>query len=266
MTAECSSYRNLIPRAMMGDLSAEEQHSLNLHLAECAPCHHEHVQYAETLRQMRSVSDVPVPRHFFVYREYRAENPWQLFRRMSLAWQGAIATVILLFGVLTASAALRLNIRSENGAWILSLGKPITRNITPAQTPPVDIADIEAKILKVVEEKNRMEKIEWVRTLRIEIEKSSRSMTERQHKILQVALSDLEMRLGGQVAVTARSLEERSDKGLSSLYQAVSAERERDMATLYNRLDRLAVNGEMRSSQTDAILETLLQVAELKLK
>lgn len=266
MTAECSGYRNLIPRAMVGDLSAEEQQSLNLHLAECAPCGHEHVQYAETLRQMRSVGDVPVPRHFFVYREDRAENPWQVFRRMSLAWQGASAAVILLFGVFAASAAFRLNIRSENGIWILSFGKSLTSNITPAPAPTTDMAVIEAKVLKSVEEMNRMEKLEWVRTLRAEIDKSNRSMSERQRKILQVALSDLEMRLGGQVAATAKTLEERSDKALSSLYQIVSADRERDTASFNNRLDRLAVNGEMRGSQTDAILETLLQVAELKMK
>jgi len=266
MTAECSSYRNLIPRAIMGDLSAEEQQSLNLHLAECAPCHHEHVQYAETLRQMRSVSDVPVPRHFFVYREDRAESPWQVFRRMSLAWQGAIATVILLFAAITASAAFRVNIRSENGAWILSFGKSVTGNITSAQALPVNMADIEARILKVVEERNRMEKLEWVRILRIELEQSNRSMTERQHKILQVALSDLEMHLGGQINATAKTLEDRSDRAFANFYQVISTEREQDLATFNTRLNRLAANDEVRGNQTDAILETILQVAELKLK
>jgi hypothetical protein len=185
---------------------------------------------------------------------------------MSLAWQGAIAAVVLLFGVLTASAALRLNIRSENGAWILSLGKPVTRNITPAQTPPVDIADIEAKILKAVEEKNRLEKLEWVRTLRIEIEQSSRSMAERQHKILQVTLSDLEMRLGGQINATAKTLEDGSDRAFTNFYQVISTEREQDLATFNARLNRLAATDEVRGIQTDAILETILQVAELKLK
>jgi hypothetical protein len=264
MTAECSSYQNLIPRAMMGDLNEEEQRSLNLHLSECAPCAHEHMQYAETLQQMRSIGDVPVPRHFFVYKEDRAESPWQMFRRMSLGWQGAIAGVVLIFAVLTTTAALHLNIRSENGIWILSFGRSITPNVKPV--PPVDAAAIEARILKALEEENRMEKLEWVRTVRAELDKSNRSMNERQRQILQVALTDLETRLGGQVAATARSLEERSDKALSSLYQTLSADREQDFATFNNRLNRLAANGEMRSIQTDAVLETLLQVAELKLK
>lgn len=266
MRAECSHYRNLIPRAIMGELSTEEQQSLNLHLAECAPCGHEHSQYAETLHQLRSVSDVPIPRHFFVYREERAESPWQVFRRMSVAWQGAIAAAALLFAVLTISAAFRANIRWENGAWILSFGKSVAPNIPPVQAPPVNAADIEARILKVVEERNRMEKLEWVRTLRIELEQSNRSTTEQQHKILQVALSDLELRLGSQINTTAKALEDRSDRAFTNLYQVISTERERDLATFNTRLNRLAANDEVRGNQTDAILETLLQVAELKLR
>ena len=263
MSADCTMYRNLIPRAVAGDLGAEEQESLNLHLAECAPCSREQALYAETLRVMRRAGDVPVPKHFFVYRE-QFENPWQIFSRMSRAWQFASAVVILLLGVFTAAAATRLHVRAESGALILSFGEPALRRIS--SPPPLDVAAIEARIVERVKADNRKDKLELLRTLRTDIEKSNRALTERQRKILQAALSDVEMRLSGQVATAESRLEARSDKAIADLYQVVSAERATDLAVFDNRLNRLAVNGEIRGSQTDAILETLLQVADLNLK
>jgi hypothetical protein len=215
---------------------------------------------------MRSAGDIPIPKHFFVYAEERSENPWFTFRKMSLAWQGAIAAGVLLLGILAASAASRLNIRAENGALIIGFATPAPMRPTPVPMPVVDTAAIEARVLNALEEKKRVERLEWVRALRAEIDKSNRTMSERQRRILQVAMSELEARLGGQMTTAAKALEDRSGRALSDLYQVISSERERDLASINNRLGRLAVNNEAHSSQTDAILETLLQVAELKLK
>ncbi|HYK91076.1 MAG TPA: hypothetical protein VE398_20050 [Acidobacteriota bacterium] len=266
MTAECSKYRSLIPRAAMGDLATEDQQSLGVHLAECGPCGEEHAQYLETLRQMRAVNDVPVPKHFFVYAKEWKENPWVMFRRMSPAWQGAVAAAVVLFVVLAASAAARMNIRTDNGSWIISFGPAPPPQPVPLPVPVIDTAAIEARVLNALEEKTRNEKLEWVRTLRAEVDKSNRSITERQRRVLQTALTDLEARFGGQLAATARTVEDRSDRSLSNLYQAISTERERDLAYINIRLNRFVAHDEVRSNQTDAILETLLQVAELKTK
>ena len=53
---------------------------------------------------------------------------------------------------------------------------------------------------------------------------------------------------------------------MTDLYQTIQTQRRQDLILTKNRLDRLAVQGEMRSTQTDAILETLLQVAEMRMK
>ncbi len=266
MTAECSMYRSLIPRAAMGDLGAEEQHALNLHLAECAPCGNEHSQYAETLRQMRSAGDVPVPKHFFVYAQEAPAKPWLAFRQLSPVWQGAIGLVILLFGVFIAAAISHLNIRVGNGVLAVNFGAPAPVQQTQTPVPVIDTAAMEARILKAVEEKNRRDKLEWIQMVRADIEKSNRSLTDRQRKILQAALSELETRLGSQMGTAVTALEVRSDRALANLYRVVSSERERDLTYVNNRFSRLVTNNEVRSNQTDAILETLLQVADLKLK
>jgi hypothetical protein len=266
MKAECSAFRGLIPHALMGDLDAEEQQSLNLHLAECAPCRDEHSQYVETLRQMRLAGDVPVPRHFFVYSGERSKSPWSVFRSMNLAWQGAIAAAALLLGVLAASAVFRLNVRAEAGTWVLSIGEGAPAQIIPLPAQVVDSAAIEARVLSIVEDRNRREKLDWIRMIRAEIAKSNRSMSEDQRRLLQAALSDVEARLGGEISAAARSLEDRSDRALTTLYQVISSEHERDLVSVNTRLNSLAVNGERRNNQTEAILDTLLQVADLKLK
>ncbi len=266
MTNGCSACRSLIPRAIAGDISAEEQQSLGLHLSECPVCSKEHEEYADVLRQMRSVTDVPVPKHFFVYAEERAQNPWRVFRGMSFAWQGAVAAAAFLLCVAAGAAALRLNVRAENGAWVVSFGEPAPARIIPAPVPVVDTAAIEARVMNAVEERNRREQLEWVRTLRAEIARSGRSMTEQQSRVLQAALSEVEARLDNRIATTADALEARSTRSLNSMYRTVTAERERDLETFNNRFSRFAANDEVRSNQTDAILETLLQVAELKVQ
>ena len=43
-------------------------------------------------------------------------------------------------------------------------------------------------------------------------------------------------------------------------------QRESDLAVVDSKLNRLALNGQIKSSQPDAILETLIQVADLRTK
>ena len=50
------------------------------------------------------------------------------------------------------------------------------------------------------------------------------------------------------------------------MYRTLETQRVQDLSSVNDRLNRITVNGEIKSNQTDAILETLLQVAELKLK
>ncbi len=263
MTADCSMYRNLIPRALAGDLSASEQESLDRHLVECEPCNREQTLYAQTLRLMRSAGDVPTPRHFFVYGE-QSENPWQIFRRLSRAWQFATAAAVILVGALAVLAAARVHVRTQGDTLVMSFGEPAPARLSPS--PSVDAAAIEARILKDMEANNRREKLELIGTLRAEIEKSSRSLTDRQRRTMQAALSEVEKRLTGRVAAAESVLEARSDKSIADLYQVVSAERATDLSAIDSRINRLALRGEVRGSQTDAILETLLQVADLNMK
>ena len=266
MNKDCRYFQEQIPRGMIGDLETAEQLSLDAHLAECVACRQEKELYVGTFRQMRSLEDVAVPRHFFVYPQERAANPWLLFRMMHPAWQGVAAAGLLVVVAFAALAASHVQVRSANGAWTIAFGDLPALSPAPAPSPKIDTAALEAKILQIVEEKNRKENLEWVRTLRSEINRSQTTMTRQQQIVLETALAGLESRMGGRIEQTARSVEERNDRSIANLYQAVSRQRELDLARVESKLTGLAVSGEIKETQTNAILETLLQVAELRMK
>ena len=259
MTSECSKYEQHIPRSFVGDLSPEDQQALDLHLAACTGCRTEQERYAETLRILESADDVPVPRHFFVYPEERVANPWQLFRQLMPRWQAAavvFAALVVLLGVFSISG---ITVRADRGAWTLSFGRA-------DNAPGPDVAALKAEILQIVEERNREAALGWIQNLRSEIAGSRNELTQQQQVQLVAALATLESRLDSRMAATADDIRSGTQKSQADLYQTVSLQRSQDLNALNARLDSVAENAESRARETDAILETLLQVAELRIR
>jgi hypothetical protein len=263
---ECRQYRNQIPQASIGDLDADGLERLNAHLAECSACKQEEQLYAHTLGELRSVGDSPVPRHFFVYGHERRASLWTLFRNLGPAWQAATAALIVAVGLAAALTAAKLQVRFEGRAMILSFGGAPTSAPAPQPAPAVDTKTIEARILQMAEERNRKDVLDWVRTLRVEIAQGNRRLDERQRTLLQAALTNVERRMDGTLSEAVQTIETTTDKSLSNLYATVNLQRERDVNAFNDRLDRVALTNETRNNQTDAILDTLLQAAELRLK
>ena len=266
MTRDCNYYMELIPRALLGDLAGPDLQALESHLVDCAACAQERELYSGTFRQMRSLEDVPVPRHFLVYPEEQTTNPWRLFRTMSSAWQGAAAMLLLIVGVSTVLAATSFRARFEGGVFTVAFGKLPAAPSPSVPSPAFDVAALEARILQIVEQRDRKESLEWVKTLRAEMAQIRRGSTRQQQVALDTALASLETRMGNRIELTARSIQDQNERSLAGVYQTVSRQRERDIAAVDGKFARLAVNDEIKSTQTDAILETLLQVAELRLK
>lgn len=266
MSTGCDHYRNQIPRALLSDLDSAQQQALDRHLAECAPCSAEKELYAQTFRRMNSVEDVPVPRHFLVYPEEGSASPWSLFRGLSPVWQGSLAAAVLILLMTSAMAASRMQFKAENGVYSISFGRISPAKALPAPAPTLDTAALEARLLRTVEDRNRKEGLEWIRTLRAEMARSQKSITREQGVLLRTALDNLEARMNVRVDQTARALDDRNSRSLATFYQAMQLQRDSDRAIVDSRLNRLALNGEIKSNQTDAILETLIQVAENRTK
>lgn len=259
MITECSEYQQRIPRSLAGDLSEEEQLALDQHLAACPSCSTEQARYGELFGLLQSVTDEPVPRHFFVYPKERTAKPWQLFFQMKPLWQAVTAAcfgLIMLIGVASAS---RLQVQSDHGAWSLSFGG----RALPAGS---DAATLRSDILQAAEEKNRQSDLAWVQSLRSELAASHTDLSQQQQVLLAAALTGLESRLTNRIAATTENVTSSTQKSIVNLYQAVSLQRQEDLGTINTRIDSLAESSEAQARQTNAVLDTLLQFANISLR
>lgn len=258
MSAGCSQHQQYIQRSLVDDLTPKEQLALNQHLAGCPSCRAEHDRYADTLRQLQSYGEEPLPRHFFVYPEEVETKPWQLFRRLTPLWQTATASLAALLLMVGAAAAFHVQFRSDHGAWTLSIGR--------ASAGLSDPVSFKADILKTVEQKNQEAAVAWIQGLRDELARTHADVTQEQKTELVAALSSLETRLDSRIALTADETRTATQKSLVDLYQMLSQQREHDLNVIDSRFSLDADSREVRTRQTDVILDTLLQVANLNLK
>jgi hypothetical protein len=59
-------------------------------------------------------------------------------------------------------------------------------------------------------------------------------------------------------------LEKQNDQAFLTVYDAFQSQREQDLTRIYTGLTQMVARGAIKERQTDAILNTLLEVAELK--
>jgi Putative zinc-finger len=265
MSMKCEDHRKRILEASIEDLSPEEHHALEAHLADCPSCAEERRLTLDIVQQLRSESDVAVPRHFFVSGEECRPTPWSLFQQMTLTWKAATAMTLLAVGVLAAMAVSSFQIRTQTDGVTLSLGKPAEPQQSTAPSP-VNVDSLKADILQALEEKSRQERLLWVQDTRKELALSSRRLTQKQQKSLEAALAELEARVNDRMITRDLALQANWKQSLGDLYGTIQVQRKRDLLATKNGIDRLAARGEVRSSETEAILGTLLQVAEYKMK
>jgi len=265
MGMNCEDHRKLILKASIEDLSPEEQQKLKAHLADCPCCAEEQHLTLDTLQQLRSESDVSVPRHFFVTGEKSRPTPWSLFQQMSLTWKAATALTLVGVGALVTLAVSNFQLRTQAGGLTLSLGKPL--EVKQGGVPTLmNVDGLKADIVHALEEKARQERSSWREEMRKEVALSGRKLTQKQQKSLETALAEFEGRINERIIARDVASQASWKQSLGDLYRTIQSQRQRDLLATKNGIDRLAAQGEVRSNETEAILATLLQVAEYKTK
>jgi len=262
MKLTCEEARNWVPRALMSDLAPAEEQALNAHLAECAACGGEQRLYIDALSQVRTLSDSPVPRHFFVYPDERGSSVMEFLRGLTPAWRlasslAAVGTVAV-FVVLVAA---RFQFRAEQGIYSFSFGRPLPVAV-PAKDPAVRIEALRVELTGLLEARSRTERAEWMNALRREIKESNRYDT-RQQRQWNAALASLETRLNNRMEDSAVALTAGMQQSTNNVFRALQRQRQQDLALTRTRLEHLATQGELKDQETDEILSTLLQVARL---
>jgi hypothetical protein len=265
MSTNCEDYRKRILESSIEDLSPNERQTLEAHLAGCLFCSEEQRLTLDTLQQLRSESDVAVPRHFFVGVEELRPTPWSLFRQMTVTWKAATALALLASGALVVMIVSGFQVRTQAGALTLSFGKP-SEPKDGATQHLVNVDNLKTDILQALEEKSHQEHLVWLEEMRKELAQSNHKLTQKQQKSMETALAGLEARVNDQMSARDLSLQASWKQSLGNMYEAVQTQRKRDLMLTNNRLNRLVTQGEQKSNETEAILETLLQVAEYKIK
>jgi hypothetical protein len=255
MKSECSEHRKKIAALLLGDLTEGEKQALESHLATCSDCSSERNAYARTVQLLTSPGEEEIPHHFFVYPEERPVNPWQLFRGMRLGWQAAGACAVALFLVLGIAAVSRLQMRSGPAGWAISFG----RN-------DIDIAALKKEILDAAEKRDQDSKNAWIREVRSEIESSRTSLTRQQKSQVVAAMALVDSRINGRIASSEGHMRDETQRLVADLYQVVQHDRAQDLASINTRFDRTDANNAIKTKQTNEILGTLLQVADLGLR
>jgi len=255
MTLECGEYQKLIPGFLLGGLTAEQESALEQHLGSCARCRSEQDRYAQTLRMLESADDEAVPRHFFVYAEGEMSNPGHLFRRMAPLWQavtGAVAAVLFLTSV---AAILQLQVRSDRIGWAIGFGGS-----------GAGAASFKEDLLNAAEKRNRDANLAWGREVEAEMERSRAKLAQQQRAELAAALARLDSRLTNRMTQTAGYLRTDTQKLVVDVCQKLAQQRAQDLGLINARFESANENDTLKARQTEAILDTLLQVAEMKLR
>jgi len=259
MMSECNDQQKNIPRSLSGDLNPDEQKQLDQHLAGCRLCSEEHERYARTLHLLQSSGDEPVPRHFFVYPAEDPSTPWMLFRRLGIRWQVSAVAFVALVLLLSAASISGLQIRYSRGAWAVSFG-------TSGSLKSSDIATLKTDILNAAAAQNREAATDWFQRLRYEFEQSRADLTQEQQAQLVAAIGNLESRINSRISSTTDDLRSGTQKSISDMYRTVSLQQEQDFDVMNTRLNQAAAGIATKDRQTDAILDTLIQVANLSLR
>jgi len=242
MKPECSEFQAKIARSLLGDLPADEQNTLEAHLAECPQCQSEREAYSRTIGVMQAVDNEPVPHHFFVQAEERALNPWEIFRMLKPSWKAITVAV--------------------GGLFLLACFGGI-QGFTRAG---VDPEALKKDILKTAEEQNRQTEEGLLQEVRAEIERFRTELTQQQKAELTAAIDRVDSRMTGRMKLTENRAHDDARRMAVDVYRAVSQQRAQDLNLINLRFDGIEMKNAIESRQNDAILSTLLQASELTLK
>lgn len=266
MKSECESCRELLERAFLEELPADETGLLERHLSSCKSCRLEHSELAQAIALLGSAEDAPVPRHFFVYPDRVKVNPLALWRRLAPAWQGVLGILLVLSVAIAAASAVRMQVQVlDRGLYVGFAAPPFEREILQV-APALDEHALQVRVVQTVLESLRRDDAARIRLLRAETARFAASLSPGQRRELENMLATIEARLGSRLAATAAAIQLENAESMHQLYLLVSFERAHDAALLDNKVTQLVIDTEMKQSKTDAILDSLIQVAELKMK
>ena len=250
MKSDCTEYQKQIARLLLGDLTPEEQESLEEHLSVCSVCSSEKERYAGTVNLLQSVEDEPAPRHFFVQPRETDSNPWRLFLQLKRGWQVATVVCVTIVFLLGVAAVSDLEVRADAGGWAVSFGST------------VDVAALRADLMNTIVERDDASAAR-IAGIREDIGGVLSDMASRDQAML-AALIRQDALLDQRISLTEDRLKEENRELVLGVYDTVTKQRVQDLGIIGLRLDTFENSYAIKERRTNEVLSTLLQQTALE--
>jgi hypothetical protein len=256
MSEECQKYNEWLKDDQAGELDPTRQRELAEHVDGCGACARERSDLESAWKLLSEVRDEPVPQHFFVYEDSPGERGLvSIFRRFSLGWKVAFASVAVAFGLGSVLLLSQARIEVGTRSVALSFG-PIGQDSTVDVENSQD--NLEEAIRMVVREENER----WAAQFRKEVETLIAQGSQSDRESFSLTLTQLERRFGDRLGAQEKKLQASFETALGESMDLLSDQRRSDAAQIRQVLGRFAAFNRFQAGQSTAIIETLTEIAD----
>ncbi len=256
MSANCDNYSEWIQKSIFEGIGESEKTALEAHLAVCPDCQAEWKLVQSTLSELRAFPEAVPPKHFYIQPEPARLGIRDLFRQMSLFWRMASASLLLATLLIGGAAASSLRVHTEDGQLTVAFGEL-------RLAPKIDPEQLKASLRKEIELEMDQRQVLLLQQVRQEIAAAGDAFSTQQRQRMVAALSKLEDRVGDRIDQDNAQTQARFQAAAAQIYSTLSREQKRQMALLNDRLDLLNVRDQIQGDQTQALMATVLQIADL---
>jgi plasmid stability protein len=264
MSDSCEYYRNLIPRMLLDDLPGELKQEIEAHVRQCESCRTEQVEYLQTIRALQTAEDLPLPHHFFVAEAPRHASLGDWLRGLSFTRKLAAAGTTLGVIAFLWLALSGLQFKAENGVYAFSFGPALPELTREDQS--AELRAFATELRQVLDQAMEAEREQYLALLDGRLEESSRQLNDEQRRILRAAVDRSEQRMNQRIAITREVLQNQTTLSIETLYNTLQTQRSQDLALIRHSMAQSAIQNEAKDLETQAVLSTLLEVADLRLR
>ncbi len=254
MNTDCEVSQQWIKQHLAGEIDDETRRRMEVHLESCPACVRERAALERTLLHLHQLEDESPPRHFFVYEDGRREaGIGRLLNAAAWGWgpTAATAAAVVVFLVLMFS---RTSLEWEQGRLTLSFGT--------APDPVASSSQLSPESMDAVRNVIREESREWADQLQRQLNEAlSRAANEDRKAAREFVIalgSRLEQHLQSQDDENRQFLQAALDQWGSVL----ARQRQEDLERIQQVLTQFAANDRFQAGRSDAILATLVRIAD----
>ncbi len=255
MSTQCP-YQDQISSLLFEDLDSSLRAEYEGHLEGCLVCRQELERCRQTLEALQSWPEGPVPRHFFVSDSGANLGLSSAISLLSPVWKGALAAAALLAVTLLATFASGLHVSASS--------RGLTVGWAPPEPAPVfDEESFQQQLVLALEQRLLLREQQLLERVRQELSQLEGSLDRKQQASLKSAVDGLQGRLETQLDAQLLDVESGVDEVALAVH-SLSELQSRALQLLNQRIDLIAIGGEIQGSQSDLLINTLIEMADLR--